>query len=264
MTPEELEEIEELTRMEIPGEGASRARRKAAPSPRRGGRLRAFLSILAAVILVHWYFPPSLYWPLEYLDTFFHEGGHSLAAVLTGGEVTELVIQETGAGFARTRGGFRPLILSAGYLGPALAGALLLWLNSFRRVRGVILASTGVLILATGGLLGGSGFTLGVTAALGLPFLVIGYGLWPGLQFHLVNLMGIAIGSSSLRGLKHLFMAHVGLAEAVGPSGIGHSMTDAEQMFRITGLPPAAWAALWTLMAAAILGWGLRRALRGD
>jgi len=187
-----------------------------------------------------------------------------LAAVLTGGEVTQRVIQESGAGYARTRGGFKPLVMSMGYLGPAIFGGLLLLLNSVRGARAWILRATGLLILGTAAKLGGSPFTLLVAGAAGTTFLVLGWGLWPWVQFHLVNVMAVAIGSSGLRSLRHLFLVSAGQARGVAPTGIGHSMSDADQMAKLTGVPPVFWAGLWIAIAAWILWKGLRRALAAE
>jgi hypothetical protein len=59
--------------------------------------------------------------------TFIHELGHGTIAILTGGEFIRFEVYSNGAGLAYSRGGFRPAIISAGYMGTAIFGAGLLY-----------------------------------------------------------------------------------------------------------------------------------------
>ncbi|MCY3833504.1 MAG: M50 family metallopeptidase [Chloroflexi bacterium] len=70
-----------------------------------------------------------LLWPVRLFVTFVHEAGHSLAALLTGGEVIGFTVSPDGSGLATTRGGYNALILPAGYLGAALFGSALYFLT---------------------------------------------------------------------------------------------------------------------------------------
>jgi len=63
--------------------------------------------------------------PVRLFTTFVHEAGHSLAALLSGGEVKEFTVSTDGSGLAITAGGNRAFILAAGYLGAVLFGAAL-------------------------------------------------------------------------------------------------------------------------------------------
>jgi len=71
-----------------------------------------------------------LLWPVRLFVTFVHEAGHSLAALLTGGQVLEFTVSPNGSGLATTTGGDPALILPAGYLGAALFGSALFFLAS--------------------------------------------------------------------------------------------------------------------------------------
>lgn len=68
-----------------------------------------------------------LVYPLRLFVTFIHELGHGVAAISTGGEFVRFEVKSTGAGLAYSRGGIRPVIIAAGYLGTALFGATLLY-----------------------------------------------------------------------------------------------------------------------------------------
>src|SRR2546423_15359798 len=93
----------------------------------------------AALSLVLWFIPYAnlLTYPFKLFVTFIHEGGHALAAVLTGNSVRSLSVSLDASGLTETMiapGGFfsQLLISSAGYLGAISFGALLLWLIRHR------------------------------------------------------------------------------------------------------------------------------------
>ena len=71
-----------------------------------------------------------LLWPIRLFVTFVHEAGHSLAALISGGQVIEFTVSPDGSGVAKTAGGYPALILPAGYLGAALFGSALFFLTS--------------------------------------------------------------------------------------------------------------------------------------
>lgn len=71
-----------------------------------------------------------LLWPVNLFVTFVHEAGHSLAALITGGQVNAFTVSPNGSGLASTSGGYPALILPAGYLGAALFGSALFFLTS--------------------------------------------------------------------------------------------------------------------------------------
>lgn len=69
-------------------------------------------------------------YPLSLFSTLIHEISHSIVAIGTGGEVTKFVVNTDESGYALVRGGYMPLIASAGYLGTALFGSIVFYLNN--------------------------------------------------------------------------------------------------------------------------------------
>ncbi|MEM9916938.1 MAG: M50 family metallopeptidase [Bacteroidota bacterium] len=69
-------------------------------------------------------------YPITLFVTFLHEFGHALGAIITGGTVENLQVNEDGSGFTVTRGGSRGIILMGGYLGSAILGNLLFYIGS--------------------------------------------------------------------------------------------------------------------------------------
>src|SRR5512138_2080710 len=103
--------------------------RPAAGSRRARHQPRVLLLAGAVASVVLWYLPGAgvVLYPLRLFVTLVHEGAHALATVLTGGSVDSITIWPSGSGLTMSVGGSPVLVLMAGYLGTALAGAGCLW-----------------------------------------------------------------------------------------------------------------------------------------
>ncbi len=69
-------------------------------------------------------------YPVRLFVTFVHEAGHSIAALLSGGQVNGFTVSPDGSGYAVTANGNPALVIPAGYLGAALFGAALFFLTN--------------------------------------------------------------------------------------------------------------------------------------
>ena len=197
-----------------------------------------------------WFVPfaSTLLYPLRLFVTFVHEGGHALAATLTGGLAERIVVQPDASGYTLTAGGWPILIVMAGYLGATVYGALMLSLARRPGAARAILGISGVLIALLDLLLVRNGFGLGwgVVIAAGL----IGAArLLPAKAAELTAMfLGVQCVVNALYDLKTL----VGLSVPGGP------VSDAVLMSQIIPLPPVVWAVLWCGLALGILGAALR------
>lgn len=77
-----------------------------------------FLLILAIVVTRI----PILGVPFKWLESYFHELSHGLAALITGGKVVSIQLFLNGAGLCTTQGGSRFFISFMGYAGASLWG----------------------------------------------------------------------------------------------------------------------------------------------
>lgn len=102
--------------------------------------------ILFGVALYFW--ETALVLPIKYLTVFFHELSHGLAAVFTGGEIVRIEVNANQSGVCWTRGGIRFVVLSAGYLGSLVWGAIILVSAAKTRYDKEITAGLGFLLLA--------------------------------------------------------------------------------------------------------------------
>lgn len=232
-------------------------RREAAPRLASPGAL-ALLAALAA-LAIGWLGP--LAYPFRLLTTLVHELAHGLAALLTGGEFVRFVVFADGSGLAYTAGGLRALIIPAGYVGVALAGAALIALGRGTRSSRIALGALGAALallsaryalptLLSAQLLGGL-LTLLAGVGLGALLLAAAWRAGAAWSLFLLNLVAFHLGLSAFGDLWMLF----GITTT---AGLG-SRSDASAMAELTLIPAPVWAVLWALIAAAALGWAIWR-----
>ncbi|KAH7171479.1 peptidase M50B-like-domain-containing protein [Dactylonectria macrodidyma] len=90
------------------------------------------LGVIAAyvvIIAILWNVPyvRMVLWPFKMLVIAFHEFGHAITAVLTGGKVKSISLDPNEGGVTHMLGGKSAITLPAGYLGSSLIGALLIF-----------------------------------------------------------------------------------------------------------------------------------------
>lgn len=228
-------------------------------------RPQAMTLLLAAVISIAlWFIPYAeiLSYPFRIFVTFIHEGGHAIAALLTGNSVQSLSVAMNGSGETyTTQGGWfsQMFVSSAGYIGAMTFGALLLVL--IRRAvaaRIVLLGSAGIVLALT--------IIFGVVKPLfagawlslsGLPFtllagVLLSAGLFAVARFasarvatFVVSLLAVQCVLNALLDLKTVFFLSSPFAATVP--------TDAVNMANTTGVPAIFWAGLWIAFSVLIL-----------
>jgi hypothetical protein len=107
------------------------------------------LPVLVVACIIAWNNPVLT--PLKILVVFLHEGSHALATLLTGGSVLAMHIVPNQGGEVLSVGGWPVVIISAGYIGSLLWGALILVLAARSNADRWIMAMLGIgmLVLTT-------------------------------------------------------------------------------------------------------------------
>lgn len=190
---------------------------------------------LLAIALSHVPMLGLLFYPIRLFVTFLHEASHGLAAILTGGQLLQFTISPDTSGLAYTRGGFRPLILVAGYAGSCLWGGLLLVASRRAGWEKAVLLSLGAFLLGFTVLFVRNLFGFGVGLGLGAFFLWAG---WHGRGWHLSLLLAFLAVQNSFFALEDL----ISLFRIAAGS---RTVTDASLMSRELTLglvPPAVFA----------------------
>jgi hypothetical protein len=213
--------------------------------------LAGLTTLLIAVLPLGW-----IDYPFRLLLTIVHELGHGLAALLTGGDFLNFVVRPNGAGLARTAGGWRFVVIPAGYLGVALFGALLILLGRSHRWARIVLGAIGVgmilLSLRYGvpgifstQILSGVLTTLSGVIFGGL-FLWVAVKAAPGWIIFLIHFIAI----------KAVFIAFSDLFGLIGLSTSFFNMpaNDAQSMAELTFIPAIVWAGLWVIIAVGLIG----------
>lgn len=222
--------------------------------------LLALVAIVVVVIL--WNIPQLdfLLYPFRLFVTYVHESGHGTAALLTGGRFIGFEVFSNGAGQAVTAGGSRLLILPAGYLGAALFGAVLLYLNNrFHYSRSLaIIIGIGLIVYSI--LFGRMALlSLLVGAVFGIGLVALGWKAHEYINNFVLNILALLTGLNAVLDVYQL----------VGNSGaaLGNVRNDAAAFAaEVFGLPAAVWALLWAAAAVLMLGvaawYGIIRPMR--
>jgi hypothetical protein len=222
------------------------------------------LLLATALSLALWFIPYAsfLSYPFQLFVTFIHEGGHALAAVLTGNSVRSLSVSLDTSGLTETllpQGGFfsRFVISSAGYVGAMAFGALMLWLVRKRVKARVVLVGSAVLIAALTGVFG---FLVPLTNFSFSPFTVISGALitagllaaskylGPRARNFLVSFLAVQCVLNAVFGLRDLLVLSINT----------DAPTDAMNMQSLTGIPSIFWALFWAAVGFVIVTLALR------
>ncbi len=211
--------------------------------------------------IVNW-----LFYPLQLFATFIHEGGHVLAAVLTGSHVQSLTVSPDGSGvvWSRGSGGLSQLFISsAGYVGTtAFAVLLLVWMRYGRSSRAALYFSAAFVAVMT--------LVFGVIAPVWNLFANVSIG---SVGFTVFAGFALAAGLSAIAHYAPLkwvnfavaFIAVQSLLNAVFSlttlffiSATSTTHSDAVNMAEATGIPAILWVIIWIAVSVVIISAGLR------
>jgi hypothetical protein len=134
---------------------------------------------LAVLALVFWDTP--FIKPFRVFVVWMHEMGHAIATLATGGQVAELRVRWNESGHVLSSGGIRPIISSAGYVGAACVGALLIYCGRWGGAQRYLLAIIGmaqVFMAAWYTPIDGVDFWFGVGCGVILTFIAFRFDVW--------------------------------------------------------------------------------------
>lgn len=72
----------------------------------------------------------KILYPIRLLVTFLHEFGHAVGALLTGGSVENVQINQDGSGWTKSINGNRSITIMGGYIGSAIFGNMLFFIGA--------------------------------------------------------------------------------------------------------------------------------------
>ena len=218
---------------------------------------RLLMAMGAVIVLLNVPYGHFVLYPFELFSTWVHEMSHGMMALLLGGRIDWLKVFPDGSGLARTFGGGgrfgSAAVASAGYLGTALVGGLLLAARRIRRVGrgGTLLIGSLMLLSALLWIRNGFGFI--AVPAIGGALILAGLKLKDDAVGFLFALLAATCSLESLTSIKVLFG---GRNFMVDGQAIQHS--DATRVAELLFLPSWFWAGSWMLTSVGLLFLGLR------
>lgn len=239
----------------------------------RDARPQASLLLVAAAIsIVLWFIPFAeiLTYPFRIFVTFIHEGGHAIAALLTGNSVESLSIATNASGETyTTQGGTlsQMFVSSAGYLGSMAFGAFLLVLiRKAIAARVVLIGSAAVVFALTliyglikpvvaGAAWSAIPFTILAGTLLTLGLIIVARYASARVATFFVSFLAVQCVLNALLDLKTVFFLSSPFAPSVP--------TDAMNMANATGIPALVWSVVWITIAVGILGLAMRLYVAG-
>jgi len=239
----------------------------------RDARPQAMTLLVAATIsILLWFIPYAeiLAYPFRIFVTFIHEGGHAIAALLTGNSVSSLSVATNTSGETyTTQGGLisQVLISSAGYVGSMAFGALLLILIRKSVAARFVLLGSAILVfgltmiyglfkpLFSGVAWSGIPFTLVSGALISVGLVLIARFASAKVASFFVSFLAVQCVLNALFDLKTVFFLSSPFALPVH--------TDAVNMYNATGIPSIFWAIVWIALALGILWFAMRMYVAG-
>ena len=225
------------------------------------------LLIATLIAVALWFIPYAevLTYPFRIFVTFIHEGGHALAALLTGNSVASLSVATNGSGETyTTQGGLlsQIFVASAGYLTATAYGTLLLVLIRRAVAARIVLYGSAAIIafltlvyglwnpLTYGAWNHLSVFTLAAGALLVTGLVITARYAAARVASFFVSFLAVQCVLNALFDLKTVFFLSSPLALSVP--------TDAENLRIATGVPAILWAILWIGVSLVMLSAAMR------
>jgi hypothetical protein len=203
----------------------------------------AAVAVSLVVSLTPW--AQFLLYPFTLFTTWVHECGHALMTVLVGGRVTSITIEPDTSGLTHSLvpvgRAARGLVASAGYLGAAVVGCLLMAATRVQKWARVILLGLGAFMLLTLVLWMRNLFGVAVVLAWGVALVTLARTGMANAPRFLLSLLAVQVALNAVYDIRVLFL-------------IDRGRSDAATMARLFLLPPWVWATVWMIASVAMLG----------
>ncbi len=206
------------------------------------------IGILVAIafLMLSWLIPGAqlVVLPLQYLNTHLHEMGHALAAVLSGGSVSSIVVRSDGSGVTMATMEHPVIVASAGYVGASLFGALIIAVSRTPELAKKAMIGVAVLLMVEA-IFWLRGDAVGMVSCFGYLalFLLLGLTLkgWPAIL--VAQFVGVQQCLTSLQSVFTL----------VNPRILAFTDSDATILQGITHVPAILWSVGWSLLSLVLM-----------
>lgn len=208
-------------------------------------RITLVIVVILIVLINFIPFGKFVLYPFQLFTTFIHELFHAVVTLLTGGQHISIMINPDTSGLTRSSGGFRLLVIPAGYIGTTILGGILISLLVKYRIDKFIVAFFGGLLILTTIVFGlTSLFSIITGISLGIVLLLLAYNLKGKVLFFFALFLSALLCLNSLGDLKDLLFL----------SAFSGTTTDAQIMSQtILPLPAIVWAIIFALISVFFL-----------
>jgi hypothetical protein len=171
---------------------------------------------------------------------------------VTGGKFQRFIIHPGGGGVTLVLGGNTFIVGSAGYIGAALFGGILILLTTSSIPSRAVLMGLGILLALICSMFVGNLFGIVMGLATAFVFYYAGWQLDDAGAATILLFLAVQMILASFRSL---FIQ-------VDVSRRGQGTSDAERLERLTAIPAVFWAMLWCTTAIIVLVWSITTAYR--
>ncbi|NMP31335.1 M50 family metallopeptidase [Thalassotalea sp. M1531] len=183
---------------------------------------------------------PIISLPFNWLESYFHEISHGLAALITGGSIVKIELFPNGAGLCTTIGGSRFFTSFMGYTGAATWGAMLYSLASINQKLTKAVSGALLLLLICSCLLWVRDLLTLVILFLLMALLAVKIRWWQSKWFYYgMQLIGLTVLLNALFSPFYLID--------------GRNQGDGATLASLTLMPEVVWVAIWVAIALALL-----------
>lgn len=212
------------------------------------------LSILLLISLLFW--QSILLYPVKFLSIIFHEIGHAISAVISGGKIISISITNDLGGHSRTEGGVQFLIAISGYLSSLFFGAILFF-SGYNKKHALIISS----IISALLLVFAANYIRTTEGILfSLIFVIFFFAAPRIMDFEYYSIVQKFIGLIS--SFYVIFDLRLDIFSG------GYYLSDAFYLYQLTGMPEYFWGIIWTLISLSVIFFELRllirKAIRGE
>lgn len=183
--------------------------------------------------------------PFNWLETYFHEISHGIAALLTGGQIISIELFTNGGGLCTTQGGISFVITFFGYAGATLWGwAIYKLAGAHQRIAQLFSFCIAILVIFSTVLWAKNLLTIFIFSVLAVIFIFVSY-------LFLKNKGQMKL----LQSLVQFFGLVVLLNSLISPFYLldGRSLGDGATLASSTFLPEIVWVSIWFVFALLVI-----------
>ena len=197
--------------------------------------------LIALIGCTVWLWSTLALYPIKLFVVLLHELSHGVAAILTGGEILVIEVNERIGGYCQYRGGNRLVVASAGYLGSLVWGGVILVVASRTRWSRQLGTALSALLLVVTLLWIRNSFGIFYTVGIAIVLFV----LCRFLPAFLVRVLMQFLGTASC-----LYVI-VDIYEDV--IRVYQDGSDADTLSTLTGIPAMFWGVIWAFVAVVMI-----------